>query len=88
MSTTTVETEATATTLTQAISNANESQVDGSWAIVKYKEIGIYRKVPCLCELFNINTDTVLNELPQDEEGRILDYKTRHIIHDSLINVS
>ena len=88
MSTTTVETEATATTLTQAISNANESQVDGSWAILKYKEIGIYRKVACLTELLDTNFDEVVNQLPQDEEGRLLDYKTRHLIHDALIAVS
>ena len=44
MTTATMESDATATTLTQAINNANESQVDASWAILKYKEIGIYRK--------------------------------------------
>lgn len=88
MSTTTVETEATATTLTQAINNANDVQVDGAWAILKYKEIGIYRKVACISELLNINFRTVVDELPQDEDGRILDYKTRHIIHDALIAVS
>ena len=88
MSTTTVETEATETTLTQAINNANDVQVDGAWAILKYKEIGIYRKVACISELLDINFREVVDELPQDEDGRILDYKTRHIIHDALIAVS
>lgn len=88
MTTATMESDATATTLTQAINNANESQVDASWAILKYKEIGIYRKVGCLAQLLNIDFDVVLDELPQDEEGRILDYKTRHLIHDALIEVS
>ena len=32
--------------------------------------------------------DEVVNQLPQDEEGRLLDYKTRHLIHDALIAVS
>ena len=43
MSTITVETE-TATTLTQAINNANDVQVDGAWAILKYKEIAYIEK--------------------------------------------
>lgn len=86
--TTTIETATQAETLVQAINNATEPEIDGAWAILKYKEIGIYRKVASLCSLFGIDTDIVLNELPQDEEGRILDYKSRHIIHDSLIKVS
>jgi hypothetical protein len=70
------------------ISQANEAQVDSVWAILKYKEIGIYRKIACICEVLNLDFQEVLDQLPQDEEGRILDYKTRHMIHDSLIGVS
>ena len=84
----TVETQAPATTLVNSINKANEAQVDASWAILKYKEIGIYRKVACLSQLLNVDFNVVLDELPQDEDGRILDYKTRHIIHDALIEVS
>lgn len=82
--------EATTTTnsLTEAIENANSVQVDASWAILKYKEIGIYRKVACLTSLLQLSFDDVVSELPQDEEGRILDYKTRHMIHDALLSVS
>ena len=88
MTSATTEVEAPATTLVNAINNANESAVDASWAILKYKEIGIYRKVACLSQLLGVDFDIVLDELPQDEDGRILDYKTRHIIHDALIEVS
>tara|TARA_Y100000361_G_scaffold154171_1_gene178557 strand:- start:1952 stop:2203 length:252 start_codon:yes stop_codon:yes gene_type:complete len=70
------------------INQANEAQVDSVWAILKYKEIGIYRKIACICEVLNLDFQEVLDQLPQDEEGRILDYKTRHMIHDSLIGVS
>ena len=86
MTTATVETQAT--TLVNSINKANEAQVDASWAILKYKEIGIYRKVACLAQLLDVDFDVVLDELPQDEDGRILDYKTRHLIHDALIEVS
>ena len=30
----------------------------------------------------------VVDDLPKDDEGRVLDYKTRHMIHDILIQVS
>jgi len=66
-------------TLLDTINEANEAQVDSLWAILKYKEIGIYRK---------IDFDSAIEGLPQDEEGRVLDYKTRHLIHDTLIGVS
>ena len=74
--------------LLDIISQANEAQVDSIWAILKYKEIGIYRKIACICEVLNLDFQESLNDLPQDEEGRILDYKTRHLIHDTLIGVS
>lgn len=86
MNTATIETPCS--TLVGAINKASEAQVDASWAILKYKEIGIYRKIACLSQLLNVQFNDVLSELPQDEEGRILDYKTRHIIHDALIGVS
>ncbi len=74
--------------LADAIAQAEESQVDALWAILKYKEIGIYRKVACMCEVLNLNFNGVLASLPQDDEGRLLDYKTRHLIHDALMEVS
>lgn len=83
-----METSIDVNSLTEAISDADAVQVDASWAILKYKEIGIYRKVACLSSLFSLDFDTIINELPQDDEGRILDFKTRHIIHEALISVS
>ena len=71
-----------------SLSNANSVEVDASWAILKYKEIGIYRKVACLSSLFNLDFEVVLDKLPKDEEGRLSDYKTRHLIHDTLLLVS
>ena len=41
-----------------------------------------------MCEVLGLDLQEILNDLPQDEEGRILDYKTRHMIHDTLISVS
>ena len=75
-------------TLLSAIESANPVQVDTLWSIFKYKEIGILRKVKCMSDVLRLDTSSVIDELPTDEEGRILDYKTRHMIHDVLIKNS
>jgi hypothetical protein len=71
-----------------SIGEANEAQIDSVWAILKYKEIGIYRKIACMCEVLDLDFEPAIEGLPMDEEGRVLDYKTRHLIHDTLIEVS
>jgi hypothetical protein len=39
-------------TITQAIEKANSAQIDCLWAILKYQEMGILRKIKCMSELF------------------------------------
>ncbi len=73
------------TKLSNAITNANDVEIDTIWATLKYKEIGIFRKVACICNLLDLPFNDVIKELPQDENGRLLDYKTRHEIHDALV---
>jgi hypothetical protein len=74
--------------LETVISKATAEQIDILWAILKYKEIGIYRKIKCMCAALGANVDDLSNILPKDQEGRILDYKSRHMIHDVLIKYS
>ena len=81
-------TTTTSIRLLNEISNSNEAQIDSMWAILKYKEIGIYRKIACMCEVLSLDFEDAIAGLPMDEEGRVLDYKTRHLIHDTLIEVS
>jgi hypothetical protein len=85
-----MQTENEIPTLAEAIKNANPAQIDCLWAILKYKEIGILRKVKCMAEVFGpqFNLDQALRELPVNETGYIVDYKTRHLIHDVLLNCS
>ena len=80
-------TEAPAT-LVSAIESANPEQLDTLWSILKYKEIGIFRKVKCMTHVLGLDFTQILDALPKDDEGRVLDYKTRHMIHDILIKVS
>jgi hypothetical protein len=75
-------------TLLSAIETAAPVQVDTLWSILKYKEIGILRKVRCMSDVLRLDSNSVIDELPMDDEGRILDYKTRHMIHDVLIKIS
>jgi len=81
------ETDAPAT-LVSAIESASSEQVDTLWSILKYKEIGIFRKVKCMSQVLGLNFIDIVENLPKDDEGRVLDYKTRHMIHDILIKVS
>lgn len=74
--------------LLSAIGSATPEQIDTLWSILKYKEIGIYRKVKCMASVLGLNFEKVVSDLPKDDSGRILDYKTRHLIHDTLIENS
>ena len=76
------------TALLSAIGSATPEQIDTLWSILKYKEIGIYRKVKCMASVLGLNFEKVVTDLPKDDSGRILDYKTRHMIHDTLIENS
>ena len=71
-----------------SLREANDAQVDAVWAILKYREIGIYRKLASISEVLNLNFEEVVSQFPSDEEGRVLDHKTRHMIHDTLISLS
>jgi hypothetical protein len=72
----------------ESISKATTSKIDTLWAILKYKEIGIYRKVKCMSEVLNADFEAMVAELPSDSSGRILDQRSRHAIHDVLIKYS
>lgn len=74
-------------TLAKAIEKSEPEQIDLCWAILKYKEIGVLRKIKALCSAFKLNLEQVISELPKDENGRIIDWTTRHMIHDSLIKL-
>jgi hypothetical protein len=74
--------------LVTAIESANSEQLDTLWSILKYKEIGIFRKIKCMTHVLGIDFSQLVDNLPKDDEGRVLDYKTRHMIHDILIKVS
>jgi hypothetical protein len=75
-------------TIANAIQNASNAQLDCLWAVLKYKEIGILRKVKCMKEILNFDLDQALKELPINDNGFIVDYKTRHLIHDFLLERS
>jgi len=78
-------------TLKTAINGAGEEEIDGMWAILKYREIGIMRKLKSMSALLGLREEEVnqvISEAPQDENNRILDYTTRQEIHETLLEVS
>jgi len=71
--------------LIQIVKKTNDVEADAIWAILKYKNIGILRKVMCICKVLNLDHKEVLSSLPKDDNGRYLDKPTRKLIHDALI---
>ena len=65
------------------ISTATSTQLDGIWITLR-SDIGILRKLAIICELLDISVVEVMKEAPQ-ENGRILDKKTRELIHEYLL---
>ena len=72
----------------ESINKASSSEIDTLWAILKYKEIGIYRKVKCMADVLETDFEALIGEIPSDTSGRILDQRSRHAIHDVLIKYS
>lgn len=71
------------------IEQANEAQIDALWSILKYREIGILRKIKSMCVVLDADFDEVIEEgVPTDESGRVIDKATRSHIHEVLIKVS
>ena len=81
-------TEVQGNLLIAEISHANEAQLDALWAILKYRDMGILRKVLAMCEVLDLDEDEVVSRLPQDESGRIYDSKNRHLLSQALIKAS
>ena len=71
----------------KSISEANGMQLDILWALLKYRNIGIYRKVACMCEVLGIEFEDIVEYLP-NENGRVLDKATRKLIHENLVELS
>jgi len=67
------------------IAQANESQMDALWAILKCRDIGILRKILAMCAVLNLDSEDVISNLPQDENGRIYDSKNRFLLSKALI---
>lgn len=77
------------TKLLKRIESANEVEIDLMWAVLKYREMGILRKLKCFAHILGMNfNEDISPETYTDEEGRILDKDTRHAIHDVLKPVS
>ena len=78
-------TEVKGNILIEVIAQANSAQLDALWAILKYRDMGILRKVLAMCEVLNLDEEEVVSRLPQDENGRIYDSKNRHLLSQALI---
>ena len=74
--------------LIQAIGEANQAQLDALWAILKFRNMGILRKVLAMCEVLNLNSEDIVKHFPQDENGRLFNSKSRYRISKALIEAN
>lgn len=68
-----------------AVEECSDAVYDSLWAILKYKEIGITRKINSMSEILGIDKAYILEYAEFTEDNRILDKQTRQNIHEVLI---
>jgi hypothetical protein len=71
-----------------AIRNSNIETINTLWALLKYRELGILKKINCMAQVLGIDSDDFLRCMVSDEDGRVIDKASRKIIHDILIKYS
>ena len=74
--------------LFRKIGEANEHQMDALWAILKYRDMGILRKILAMCEVLGLDKEEVISNLPQDENGRVYDSKNRFLLSQALMQAN
>lgn len=74
--------------LFEKISEANEHQMDALWAILKYRDMGILRKILAMCEVLGLDKEEVISNMPQDENGRVYDSKNRFLLSQALMQAT
>ena len=72
-------------TLHHLILNCDESQLDLAFAILKYKEIGIVRKIKCWAKIFDMDGNELVDSFPKSIDNRVLDKTSRKIVHNYLM---
>ena len=75
-------------TFNNAISKSSLEDLDSLWALLKYQDIGILRKMKAICKILKIDFEQISEFLPKNDQGWILDRPTRHLVHDILIKYS
>jgi hypothetical protein len=69
-----------------AILNCSDAILDALWAILKYKEISIMRKINAMSEILDVDSNSIMEYAVFSDDGRVLNKETRHVIHSLLIN--
>ena len=69
----------------QKILECSEEQLDTAFAVLKYPQIGILRKIKCISLIFGVDFGDLIDTLPKSNDDRILSKKTKAIIRDLLM---
>ena len=73
--------------LIKEIEMADDTDRDIAWSVLKRKDpkFGILRKLKCFARIFGIDEEVVLDEASKNEDGWIIDYDNRMMLHDALL---
>lgn len=74
---------------TKLIKGASIEQIDALWAILKYRELGVYKKLLAMACVLRCDPQVLISEAPkEDDSDRILSSDTRYAIHAPLLERS
>jgi len=71
-----------------AIKGCSEAQLDAMFGMLKYREVGILRKISAFAVILHLSEEEkseLIDSLPKASDGRILDKPSRNAICDLLI---
>lgn len=69
----------------KSIQDSNIETLNTLWALLKYRELGILKKINCMAQVLGLDKQEFLRHMVTDEDGRVIDQASRKIIHDYLI---
>jgi hypothetical protein len=67
------------------ILSCTDEQLDLGFALIKYPELGILRKVKCFSLVFGIDFDDLLSILPKTSDDRILNKNAKLMLRGLLM---
>ena len=73
------------TDLIEAIERSDLIDQDTLWSILKRKDLNIKKKLQCMARVCGVDIEKTLEGAVKKEDGWILDFENRAMIHEALL---